>query len=75
MRPEFKVTVRGDMQAIEALAAAHLKVAAGPPDISNEIQVIVSASDPDQARDQVTRHLPPDGNYTIDERIARVESD
>lgn len=79
MQSEFRVIIRGgDMQAMKKLAADSFKAAGVPTDsqgkqISDEIWVVLDASDADRARERVEQTLPPDGNYVI-ERVEGLES-
>jgi hypothetical protein len=68
--PQFRVTLGGgDTAAYEALKAVNLK-GSNLRRLGDEIQVIVTASDPDRARSRVGQVLP-EGDYSI-ERVERV---
>jgi hypothetical protein len=67
--PEFRVTLRDGDTAYEALKTVNLKHS-NLRQLGDEIQVMVTASDPDHARDRIERVLP-EGDYTID-RVERV---
>jgi hypothetical protein len=68
--PQFRVTLGGgDAADYEALKAVNLK-GSNLRQTGDEIQVIVTASDPDRARARVARALP-EGDYSI-ERVERV---
>jgi hypothetical protein len=80
VRREFRVVVRrGDVRAIEALAAAHIKAAAPISEatgeqISGEVIAVVGAFDEGAARRRVLENLPSDGDYVI-ELVEPVESE
>ena len=67
--PEFRVTLRGGDTAYEALKTVNLKHS-NLRQTGDAIQVMVTASDPDHARDRIERVLP-EGDYNI-ERVERV---
>ena len=80
MADEFRVIVRGgDMDAMAALAGANMKAAGVPmsadgTQLSDEIWVVLTANDPEQARERVITQLPVEGgpSYQI-ERVDRIE--
>jgi hypothetical protein len=69
--PAFRVTLRGGDAAYEALKTVNLRHS-NLRKLGDEIQVMVTASDPNHARDRVEQSLP-EGDYTI-EQVERVSN-
>jgi hypothetical protein len=80
VRREFRVVVRrGDVRAVEALAAAHIQVAGAPSSeatgeqVPDDVIAVVEAFDKRAARRRVEENLPSDRDYVI-ELVEPVES-